>query len=192
MTTPTTSEPVMRKRLALGFGFGVLAAALAAGQQTEPAPSPLSPLVAETLTPVLASWLASSRDEAKAQGVEPIPAAIRAALAGYVPDAVLDRVRWRVGSSELSLPQNVLRFGEAPAMTLIDVVVFQDRSAALEDPKLWAHELFHVMQYDEWGVEGFAARYLADYQAVEEPAWEFRWEFMKRAGLLPEVPQPAP
>jgi hypothetical protein len=174
-----------------GLAFVALAAAAAFGQtQTETAPAPLDALIAESLAPLLAEWIVSARDDAIAQGVEPIPKPIRAALKGYVPDDVLDRVRWRVGASELSLPQNVLRFGEAPAMTLVDVVVFQERSVALEDPKLWAHELFHVMQYAQWGVDAFAARYLTDYQAVEEPAWEFRWQFMKQAGLLPETPLP--
>src|SRR5690348_14974044 len=43
--------------------------------------------------------------------------------------------------------------GHVPAMTLDDVVVFQERRAALEDPKLWAHELKHVIQFAEWGVD---------------------------------------
>lgn len=175
------------------LGFAALVATGLVGQtQTERAPASLSPVIAESLAPLLASWIVSARDAAKAEGVEPIPAAIRAALVGYVPDAVLDRVRWRVGGSEMSLPQNVIRFGDVPAMTLVDVIVFQERRPALEDPKLWAHELYHVMQYDEWGVDEFAVRYLTDYEAVEEPAWEFRWQFMKKAGLLPEVPAPAP
>ncbi len=76
-------------------------------------------------------------------------------------------------------------------MTLDDVVVFRESSVALEDPKLWAHELKHVMQFAEWGVQGFALRYLEDYEAVEAAAAEFRWQFMKRAGLIPPVPQPA-
>jgi len=180
------------KGRAVGLGCAVLVAAVAAGQQKEPTPPPLNPVVAASLAPLLASWIVSERDAAKAQGVEPIPDAIRAALTGYVPDAVLDRVRWREGASELSLPQSVINFGDVPAMTLVDVVVFQDRRVALEDPKLWAHELFHVMQFAEWGIEDFARRYISDYQAVEDPAWEFRWEFMKKAGLLPEVPSPAP
>jgi len=169
-----------------------LAAPLVAGTQ-EPAerPAQLSPLVVDSLAPLLAGWIASARDAAKAQGVEPIPSTIRAALTGYVPEQTLDRVRWRQGGTELSLPQNVIRFGEVPAMTLDDVVVFQDRRAALEDPKLWAHELKHVMQFAAWGVDGFATRYLSDYQAVEDEAWEFRWQFMKEAGLIPEVPSPA-
>jgi Domain of unknown function (DUF4157) len=175
------------RAVGLGFALVVAAAVFVSHAQTVP---PLSPAVVESLAPLLGRWIASSRDAAKAQGVEPIPTSIRAALAGYVPDAVLDRVRWRVGASELSMPQNVIRFGHVPAVTLDDVVIFQDRKAALEDPKLWAHELKHVMQFAEWGIDDFARRYLSDYWAVENEAWEFRWEFMKQAGLIPEVPAP--
>ena len=169
----------------------VLAAAVSAQETAERPVPPSSPLVVESLAPLLAAWITASRDSARAQDVESIPAAIRAALAGYVPEHVLDRVRWLEAGDELSLPQNVIRFGHVPAMTLDDVVVFQERRAALEDPKLWAHELKHVMQFEEWGVDGFARRYLADYEAVESEAAEFRWQFMKQAGLIPEVPAPA-
>jgi hypothetical protein len=162
-------------------------AAVAIGQNAPERLPPLSPIVIQSLAPVLASWIAYERDAAKARGVEPIPAPIRAALEGYVPEPILDRVRWSEGATELSLPQNVIRFGDVPAVTLDDVVVFHDRRAALEDPKLWAHELKHVMQFAEWGVDGFALRYLSDHDAVEHEAWEFRWEFMKRAGLIPEL-----
>jgi hypothetical protein len=141
----------------------------------------------EALAPLLAGWIASERDAAKEQGVEPIPASIRAALAGYVPEAVLDRVRWREGASELSLPQNVIRFGDTPAVTLDDVIVFRERRTALEDPTIWAHELKHVMQFKEWGIDSFSMRYLSDSGAVEQEAWDYRWEFMKQAGLVPEV-----
>lgn len=144
------------------------------------------------LAPLLASWIESERDAAKARGVEPIPPAIRAALEGYVPERVLDRVRWREGASEISLPQNMIRFGHATAVTLDDVIVFEERSEALEDPKFWAHEIKHVMQFEEWGVEGFATRYLSNYNAVENEAYEFRWQFMKQAGLIPEVRSPDP
>ena len=168
--------------------LGALADANAQGAAE--APPPLSPLVVESLAPLLASWIAAARDAAKAEGVEPIPAPIRAALTGYVPEQTLERVRWRQGGSELTLSQNVFRFGHVPAMTLDDVIVFQERRSALEDPKLWAHELKHVMQFAEWGVAGFATRYLRDYEAVEHDAAEFRWQFMKEAGLIPEVAPP--
>ena len=167
--------------LGLALAFGV-AAGPASGQIET-----LSPLLVESLAPVLASWIASSRDAVLAEGAEPIPPSIRAALAGYVPEAILDRVRWRTGASEMSLPQTIIRFGDAYAVTLDYVVVFQEEREALEDPKLWAHELKHVMQFAEWGVDGFAARYLTDHDAIEADAWEYRWQFMKHAGLIPEV-----
>jgi hypothetical protein len=172
------------------FGALVLTAPTSAQAPVERPPA-LSPLVVDSLAPLLAMLIAAERDNAKALGVEPMPPAIRAALAGYVPDETLDRVRWRQGGTQLSLPQNVIRFGDVPAMTLDDVVVFQERRAALEDPKLWAHELSHVMQFARWGISGFATRYLRDYQAVEDEAWEFRWQFMKEKGLLPAVPAPS-
>jgi hypothetical protein len=168
--------------LSLGVSTGAASQAPA-----ERPPAALSPLIAQSLAPLLASWIAFERDAAKKRGVEPIPPPIRAALSSYVPQPILDRVRWREGAGELSLPQNVIRFGHVPATTLDDVIVFADRRTALEDPKLWAHELKHVMQFAEWGVDDFAVRYLSDYEAVEREAAEFRWEFMKRAGLIPEV-----
>jgi hypothetical protein len=165
-----------------------VAGAIALGQnEPESVSESLSSFMVEALAPLLASWIASERDAAKAQGVEPIPPAIRAKLTGYVPAAVLDRVRWREGATELSLPQNVIRFGDTPAVTLDDVIVFRERRTALEDPTIWAHELKHVMQFAEWGIDSFSARYLSDSGGVEQEAWDYRWEFMKQAGLVPEV-----
>ena len=180
----------MRARAGLSIALGA-AATVALGQAgTQPAPQPSSPLVIEVLAPLLASWIVSERDAAKEQGVEPIPVAIRAALEGYVPEPVLDRVRWREGASELSMPQNVIRFGDVPAVTLVDVIVFRERRVALEDATIWAHELKHVMQFAEWGIDDFATRYLTDSEAVETEAWEFRWQFMKQAGLIPTIGSP--
>jgi hypothetical protein len=107
-------------------------------------------------------------------------------LADYVPASVLDRVRWRLATgAELSLRDSVLRFGDVPAMTLDHVIIFNDAEAARGDATLWAHELKHVMQFAAWGIGGFASRYLQDYEAVEFEAAEFRWQFMKQAGLIP-------
>jgi len=180
----------MRARAVLSIAL-CAAATVALGQdQSESVTQQLSSFVVDALAPLLAGWIASERDAAKEQGVEPIPATIRAALKGYVPESVLDRVRWSEGASELSMPQNVLRFGDTPAVTLDDVVVFRERRVALEDATIWAHELKHVMQFADWGIDGFAARYLSDSGSVEQEAWDFRWEFMKQAGLIPEVRSP--
>jgi uncharacterized protein DUF4157 len=179
-----------RTRVGVALWIGLCGAAAVALAQSQPGSTPS--LVVESLAPVLASWIEAERDAAKAQGVEPIPAAIRAALEGYVPKRVLDRVRWRQGASELSLPQNMIRFGHASAVTLDDVIVFEPGTTAVEDPRFWAHELKHVMQFDDWGIAGFAARYLNNSQAVENEANEYRWQFMKQAGLIPEVRSPEP
>ena len=157
-----------------------------------PAPEPHSSTMLTALAPMLAKWIESSRDAAIAQGVAKIPESIRASLAGYVPDKTLARVRWRAGGgSDFSLQQNAFLFQDAQAVTLDYVVVFADENEARSDPKLWAHELRHVMQFEEWGVEGFAARYLADSAAVEDVASEYRWQFMKVRGLIPAPSVPA-
>jgi hypothetical protein len=147
---------------------------------------------AVSLAPVLAEWIVQSRDAAVTEGVEPIPGSVREMLVGYVPDEILDRVRWRAGGSAFTLQQSAFMLDEAPAITLDYVVVFSSRDGALHDPKLWAHEIKHVMQYAEWGVQGFAARYLRDYEAVEQEAFDFRWQWMKDKNLVPVPVAPQP
>jgi hypothetical protein len=145
----------------------------------------IDPLILGTAAPFLSDLIISSRDEALAYGVHRIPPTVRAELEGYVPTAVLDLARWCVDcGGMLSLQQNIFRLGYSPAVTLDYVVVFKSREDALRDPSLWAHELKHVMQFMRWGVSGFAAKYVEDYEAVEREAAEFRWEWMKRTDYL--------
>lgn len=169
--------------------FGVVLFVPLAPADTPESPndnSNLNLLPARSFAPLLGSWIVASRDAAIAEGVERIPPDIADALAGYVPSEVLRKVRWRAGGgTALSLQQTLFRIGDYPAVTLDYVIVFLDDAKARDDPKLWAHELKHVMQYAEWGVAGFAERYLEDYEAVEREAAEFRWEWMKQAGLIP-------
>ena len=49
-------------------------------------------------------------------------------------------------------------------------MLFRDEHTAQTDLVLWAHELTHVMQYQRWGTDGFAARYVRDMNAVEKEA----------------------
>jgi hypothetical protein len=167
----------------------LLAAHAIGADPTEPATtddSNIGAALKSTASSLLASWIIASRDSALERGVAEIPPSIRASLAGYVPDATLARVRWRAGGPwDLSLPHSAFAFKDAQAVTLDYVVVFASEHDALNDPKLWAHELRHVMQFEEWGVAGFAARYVDDNVAVESDATEYRWEFMKLRGLVP-------
>ncbi|MBN8832421.1 MAG: DUF4157 domain-containing protein [Sphingomonadales bacterium] len=118
----------------------------------------------------LAQWIWSSRADAVKAGVSPIPAAIRSRLKGHFPEALLARVRYRVGTgNEYSLQTHAFK-GNAAAITLGDVILFRPAEKSADDPRLWAHELTHVQQYDRWGVRGFAQRYTLDHVSIEREA----------------------
>jgi len=127
--------------------------------------------------PVLEAWLMASRN-AVFLDAEPVPLAVRTALAGTVPQDVLDRARYKVGYSDsLNLGHVAMNYGDllhgktVQAMTLIDVILFR---ADVSDPAslpLWIHELTHVQQFMDWGVREFAQRYIDDPSSVEAPAY---------------------
>jgi Domain of unknown function (DUF4157) len=120
---------------------------------------------------LLAELIQSAREVAIANGVRPVPPQIHRALLGYFPDAMLRRVRFAAGHADpITIPGLAMSYGDIDAVTLVDVVLVRDEYAAGSDAKLWAHELTHVMQYERWGVEAFAARYLQDTNAVEQEA----------------------
>lgn len=147
-----------------GTGQGIGRGMDALGQGT----TQLMDLAAGALVRVIET----SREKAIATGVRAIPAGVQRALGGFFPAALLQRVRYRVITAQdgLSLPQLAFDHGHADAITLGDVILFRRDHAAQTDLVLWAHELTHVMQYQRWGTEGFAARYVRDYQAVEKEA----------------------
>lgn len=128
----------------------------------------------QTAIDMLAKSILASRQQALHEGTAPIPAAIRQRLAGYVPAVDLDAVRWRVGGGdEMSLQRNAILNGPATAITLLDVVVFEDEGDALANAELWAHELHHVGQYRLWGLQEFSRRYVTDHRTVEAEALAF-------------------
>lgn len=116
-----------------------------------------------------AASLTRSRDNARAES-HPIPDDIRAALAGYYPEELLDTVRYTVGDfTPDGLAGFAIRNGNAAAVTLIDTVVFSEEQH-VKNLALWAHELHHVHQYAEWGLDGFAERYAFNWNMVEADA----------------------
>jgi hypothetical protein len=120
---------------------------------------------------LLADLIQSAREAAIANGVRPIPPQIHRALLGYFPEAMLRKVRYASGHADaITVPGLVMTYGHIDAVTLVDVILFRDDDAARSDARLWAHELTHVMQYERWGVEEFATRYLQDSEAVEQEA----------------------
>jgi hypothetical protein len=75
--------------------------------------------------PALAEWIRASRANVINAGVRPIPPQIRQAVAGFVPEHILQKVRYRSGwGNEVALPALSFRFGDAAAITLDDIVCF--------------------------------------------------------------------
>jgi len=56
------------------------------------------------------------------------------------------------------------------AVTVGEVIAFSDATDAQEDLELWAHELTHVNQYEELGIEAFASEYVRDFSNMESQA----------------------
>lgn len=182
-------------RMVMGFGvccLGVSAQACPPGQyevcvtsciclpDTREVLGPLPGEVTRVAAGAMQQWLVQARADALAGGVEPIPPAIRKRLTSYYDAALLDAVRYRIGdSSELGTASAMLHDPDIKAVTLIDVILFRDREGAQDDVALWAHELMHVQQYREWGVEGFATRYTEDADSVETPAYKMQFKVSK-------------
>lgn len=128
----------------------------------------------------LAGWLKLSRDTAAAGDVQPIPLDIRVQLEPYYDFQVLDAARYKVGDArQLDATTAMLQNPDVNAVTLVDIIVFRHAEDALGNVALWAHELKHVQQYQQWGIEEFAARYTRDYNAVEAPAYAIQAEVQK-------------
>ncbi|UVM64411.1 DUF4157 domain-containing protein [Pseudomonas sp. B21-009] len=155
------------------------------------------PLV-QASAPILQEMIARSRDDAISAGVEPIPLNIRKNLQGFIPDSILNMAKFRVqGGGDLSLQVNSIRYGDAQAITLDYVIVFKDTNDALYNPSLWAHELTHVIQYQNWGIRDFAIKYLRNSNSVEEDAYDAQtkyaaWVGSKNAGQWANSPDTSP
>ncbi|MDF9619690.1 DUF4157 domain-containing protein [Pseudomonas entomophila] len=128
----------------------------------------------------LAFALRQARDEATANGTQPIPLHIRAQLESWYDFAVLDAARYRVGDDQqISAANALLQNPDVNAVTLIDTVIFRRPGDAEDNVALWAHELKHVQQYQELGVETFAQRYAHNAEELEGPAYKIEAEVAK-------------
>lgn len=164
--------------LALGLAAPCPAATPAPGQADDLLT--LIDNVARMASSGLANWLALSRETAVAAGVEPIPLDIRVQLEPWYDFQVLDAARYQVGNPrQLDAASAFLQNPDVAAVTLVDVIVFRNAEDARDNVALWAHELKHVQQYQQWGVDGFASRYTRDHEAVEAPAYAIQAEVAK-------------
>lgn len=119
--------------------------------------------------PVVATAIRFSRGQALNRGVQPIPAAVRQELAPYFPPQILDKARWTTADG-ISLDGALKNwFNQEGAITYDEVIVFAN-SQLINDVELWAHELTHVLQYSQMGVETFAFQYTVDWNGLESQA----------------------
>lgn len=124
--------------------------------------------------------LQQARDEATANGTQPIPLHIRVQLEPWYDFAVLDAARYRVGDEQqVSAANALLQNPDVNAVTLIDTIIFRHATDAEDNVALWAHELKHVQQYQQLGVEEFARRYTRNYDELEAPAYKIEAEVEK-------------
>ncbi|MDO9111637.1 MAG: DUF4157 domain-containing protein [Desulfatirhabdiaceae bacterium] len=124
----------------------------------------------------VAAGIIASHDAVIAGGGRPIPAHLRKKLRRWYPDELLNAVRWT------SIREPMQRFlqdaqmnfdADTLAITVINAVIFRNDDLA-NDGALWAHELYHVQQYRDWGVFSFAKRWVDNPSLsgpVEAPAY---------------------
>ena len=146
----------------------------------------MPPQLADYAAGLLAQWIDASREQALQNGAQPMPPQIYRALRDWFPPSLLAGVRYSLApTAQFSLPSLAFQYGDAAALTLGNVILFRNAQAAQSDTKLWAHELTHVTQYQRWGLQGFAARYVRDSNAVEHEAYANADRYAAAHGRLP-------
>lgn len=122
----------------------------------------------------LAEAIRHSRNSMIGQ-TKPLPPEVREKLKDFFPNSVLDRARFKIGDDgAFNVARNTLFNSHVAAVTLDDVIVFRSADDAKDNLELWAHELKHVHQYLEWGVNSFATQYVRNSGTVEREASEYQ------------------
>lgn len=112
---------------------------------------------------------------------KPLPQHVIDEMSKIYPDSVLKHARYVVGHKSSTNVAEMLnlavRVGEnsANAVTVGRVIVFERQPG--KDYGWWAHELGHVQQYMEMGMDGFARAYVKNRDGIERDA-------DRRGGLL--------
>lgn len=124
----------------------------------------------------VAYLIADARNKVLKRGTKPLPPELRAHFKDHFSDELLRSVRYTVGNSVYNGIAPTLSLSTvAKAITLQNVIVFKEEPKSIA---LWAHELHHVKQYQEWGLTTFAAvltvyAYQNTESPIEAPAYAF-------------------
>lgn len=120
----------------------------------------------------LALAAAVRQGEAQASnGARPMPAALYQQLQGFYAPDFLQSVRYNTfDSARISLDSAVMMLNnDVAAITLNNVIVFRNEYDA-QNPVTWAHELTHVLQYRNMGIDTFANVYTMHAWILENQA----------------------
>lgn len=118
----------------------------------------------------LGTTIRLSRNQSRLGGTRPVPQWVEEELGPHFPTLDFAEVRWTPSDGRLSLGTALTRwYMREGAVVLDDVIVFSTTATA-RDRRLWAHELTHVMQYRELGVDGFAHAYVGGFAEIERQA----------------------
>ena len=148
----------------------------------------------------LAAIIADSRNKVLKGGTRPLPIEVRAYFKDTFSEDLLDSVRYTTGNSAFNGIATGLSLNtQAAAITLINVVVFKDSSGSSspESIRMWAHELYHVRQYEGMGLMGFAGQltlfgYKNKESPIEAPAYRFDKRFSGMIDFATNCPVDAP
>jgi hypothetical protein len=105
-----------------------------------------------------------------------MPDYIRQQLAPFFPPVILDGALWTTSAESGVNVASALEQanGAIGAITANRIIIFRGPSEA-QNPIIWAHELVHVTQYRNMGVEGFAAMY-AGWGAQQIEGDAYAWQ----------------
>lgn len=105
-----------------------------------------------------------------------LPKVIRSFMKGHDRDETLSSAKYIVSQFGLTLPEVVngsqaFMGNHAFVVTVGNVIIFSiEPGTSDEAVHWWAHELAHVGQYADLGFDGFAEKYVDNYQLIEEAA----------------------
>jgi hypothetical protein len=110
------------------------------------------------------------------RSAKPIPDYIRQQLTPFFPPDILNAARWTTSAeSGVNVASQLEQAnGNIGAVTANSIIIFRGPSEA-QNPIIWAHELVHVTQYRNMGVEGFAAMY-AGWGAQKIEGDAYAWQ----------------
>jgi hypothetical protein len=107
----------------------------------------------------------------------PLPDDVKNALRNYFSQSTLDRARYAIGNVEITLPNFIgkgAKFmgNDGYAVTVDNIIVFNTNPGSYySNANWWAHEITHVQQYGQLGIETFSFNYARDFgRSIESEA----------------------